>query len=170
VVKRFAVTTPEGVHGFSVGKMVAIVRKEAGGYTVTDGKAQGFAPMGSFTNNLDVADAATEEATKSAQAAMATPAPAMVQQAATQKPDTEPPIKKPKQVSEMEEAARALSVRIFRAQIERGDKGYPRSGGPLINPNTQNITPLGDDAENIEKLIATRDELATRIKAAMNNP
>lgn len=57
VTERFSVSTDTGLHGFSVGKQVRLIRIDGPNYLVTDGLTEGSAPATSFTNDLDVLDA-----------------------------------------------------------------------------------------------------------------
>jgi len=56
VTKRFMVGRSDGLHDFSVGKKVTLVRHDQDGYIVTDGAVQGRAPKESFTQNCITAD------------------------------------------------------------------------------------------------------------------
>lgn len=158
VVKRFAVSTTNGLHGFSVGKRVTIVREEPGSYIVTDGVAEGRAPTDSVTNDLDLADAAVKEGAKPIQK-LQTPAPQVAQAhsvstaAAAQQADVIAADKKRKQISEMETALQGLKSRVAKARSEREQKGYPADGGPrYYHGHNRTVVSLSQDAGNIERL------------------
>ena len=51
VVKRFSVTTADGLHGFSEGKKVTLVREEGSDLIVTDGVVEGRASKDSFSTD-----------------------------------------------------------------------------------------------------------------------
>lgn len=56
VVTAFSLKTDSGIHGFSKGKKVTLLREEGNQWVVSDGIAEAKAPKASFTNNLDVAE------------------------------------------------------------------------------------------------------------------
>ncbi|MFZ4774377.1 MAG: hypothetical protein ACOYM3_03385 [Terrimicrobiaceae bacterium] len=56
VVTAFSLKTDSGIHGFSKGKKVTLLREEGNQWVVSDGIAEAKAPKTSFTNNLDVAE------------------------------------------------------------------------------------------------------------------
>jgi hypothetical protein len=51
VVKRFSVSTADGLHGFPVGKKVTLVREEGSDLVVTDGVMEGKASKDSFSTD-----------------------------------------------------------------------------------------------------------------------
>jgi hypothetical protein len=57
VTERFSVPTDSGLHGFSVGKQVKLIRIDGSNYIVSDGQVEATAPTTSFTNDLDILDA-----------------------------------------------------------------------------------------------------------------
>jgi hypothetical protein len=61
VVRRFTVSTPQGVHAFTPGREVRFIREEPGYYVVADGEVQGRAPRLWFTRDAEEAHALREE-------------------------------------------------------------------------------------------------------------
>ena len=57
VTERFSVATDSGLHGFSPGKQVKLIRIDGANYIVSDGQIEATAPSTSFTNDLDIVDA-----------------------------------------------------------------------------------------------------------------
>jgi len=60
VVKRFTAPVEGGLHAFTPGLEVRLVRPEAGYFVVADGAAEGRAPKSWFTRDMDLADALRE--------------------------------------------------------------------------------------------------------------
>lgn len=56
VVKRFNISTKNGILGFSEGKMVTLVREDLTGYVVTDGSTEAKASKDSFSTDAGVAN------------------------------------------------------------------------------------------------------------------
>lgn len=69
VVRRFTVSTPQGVHAFTPGREVRFIREEPGYYIVADGDVQGRAPRLWFTRDVDVAAALREQRVSEEEAA-----------------------------------------------------------------------------------------------------
>ena len=63
VTERFSVATDSGLHGFSVGKQVKLIRIDGSNCIVSDGEVEGTAPATSFTNDLDILDALVSKTT-----------------------------------------------------------------------------------------------------------
>jgi len=72
VVKRFSVATADGLHGFSEGKQVTLVREEGSDLIVTDGVVEGKAPKDSFSTDRKVIEIIQKNQTISAAKVQAT--------------------------------------------------------------------------------------------------
>ena len=190
VIKRFSVTTGDGLHGFSPGKEVALVRVELDAYVVTDGIVEGKAPKDSFSVDPDAAKAvgdkhqqlqqsAQQRLNEQGQAANLQQA-ADVQQAQKDVEDKRIAQRK-QQISDIQIQLDDLGQRISKARAERSSKGFPADGGPRRSGGYYyngsyyrgyghgSITSLSTDATQIETLLSAKADLESRLRSLTRN-
>ena len=167
VVKRFSVSTDAGVHGFSVGKEVKIVKESSGGVTVSDGVAKVTTAKQNITNDLDVRDAAV--------AGDATPMPIIQNVQEEVKPRPALPIKTADQmatenrvttVAGIQRQIADLDVRISKAQKEIGEKQAQKEAAKRMRHIL--VMSLSPDAANIDHLISGKNALAAKLEDAQS--
>ncbi|MCX6969333.1 MAG: hypothetical protein NTV93_04155 [Verrucomicrobia bacterium] len=190
VIKRFSVTTEDGLHGFSPGKEVALVRVEQDAYVVTDGIVEGKAPKDSFSVNPDIAKAvgdkhqqlqqsAQQRLNEQSQAAKLQQA-AGVQQAQKDAEDKKIAQRK-QQISDIQIQLDDLSQRISKARAERSSKGFPQDGGPRRSGGYYyngsyyrgyghgSTVSLSTDATQIETLLSAKAALESQLRNLNRN-
>jgi len=184
VIKRFSVTTTDGLHGFPAGKKVKLIREEQDEYVVTDDVIEGKAPKTSFTNDLDVADAINNKQQQAQQAAQlklneqqktASEEKAVSDKNAQSDIEARNKEKKIKQISAIEVQLEELKRRISKARNERSSKGFPADGGPRYNNHhhyyyngsyhsSGTAVSLSSDASQIEQLLSAQIDLESRLR------
>ena len=181
VVKSFSKTTQDGIHGFSAGKKVTLIREEAGSYVVTDGDVEGVASKDSFTNNMDIVDSLTAKAKQQVQTIQQVGNDGKnslaAKEAANNKVMADEKAARQKEqwnqnVAARKEALNALNKRISAARSERTSKGFPADGGPRDDyyHHTHHTVTLGTDASQIETLLAAKYQIEAQIRQLGANP
>jgi hypothetical protein len=180
VIKRFSVTTSDGLHGFSPGKEVTLVREEPDIFVVTDGVVEGKASMDSFSDNPDSAKALRDKGQQ-------------LQQQAQQKLNEQNQLAKSHQIADVQQAksdieskknARIkqqiadiqiqlehLGQRISKARAERASKGFPQDGGSRRYHGYYHgdTVTLSTDASQIETLLSAKADLESRLRSLNRN-
>jgi hypothetical protein len=186
VIKRFSVTTSDGLHGFSPGKQVTLVREDQDSYVVTDGIVEGKASKDSFSDNPDTAKAvgdrhqqlqqsAQQRLNEQSQAAKLQQA-AGVQQAQKDIEDKKNAQRK-QQISDIQIQLDDLGQRISKAKAERSSKGFPADGGPRRTGGYYyngsyyrgyghgTIASLSTDATQIETLLSAKAAMESQLRS-----
>jgi hypothetical protein len=186
VIKRFSVTTSDGLHGFSPGKQVTLVREDQDSYVVTDGIVEGKASKDSFSDNPDTAKAvgdrhqqlqqsAQQRLNEQSQAAKLQQA-AGVQQAQKDIEDKKNAQRK-QQISDIQIQLDDLGQRISKAKAERSSKGFPADGGPRRTGGYYyngsyyrgyghgTIASLSTDATQIETLLSAKADMESQLRS-----
>lgn len=173
VQEEISITTEYGIRRLSAGKEVHIVREEGDMVTVKDGEFEVSAPMSNFTRDMDVRDelaAKRDQVQKIAvQTSLQKKAQFEAEQAALQRIEVATVSKQAKtqtaeQITSLKTAISEWDARISKAQRERAEKGYPRSGGKSYSGSRDRATSLSADASQIDALIATRDKLWAQLR------
>jgi hypothetical protein len=169
VLRRFTVPTADGIHGFSVGKKVTVVREDGDYYIVTDGVAEGKAPKESITDKQELVKISVVKVALP-QAAPKTQSEIQASNVASQKLlDKAESDRKRGQIQNFQTALQNMNSRIKVAQDERRSKGYPADGGSRHNEGHRNShhveASLGSDASQIENLIAERALLENQLRS-----
>jgi len=190
VIKRFSVTTADGLYGFSPGKQVTFIREEEGDYVVTDGVIEGKAPKDAFSRNFDNArvlseknqqlqESAQQKAKEQSQLAKAQQAADSLQ--AQSDSECKKHAKLKEQIAAMQTQLNDLRRRISSARAERVSKGFPenggsrRSGGYYYNGAYYDgyrhgvTVSLSTDASQIEALLSAASNMESQLRKLNNN-
>jgi endonuclease/exonuclease/phosphatase family metal-dependent hydrolase len=135
VVKRFTAPIDGGLHAFTPGLEVRLVRPEAGYFVVADGPVQGRAPKSWFTRDLDLAAALRENRLADYEAAQKLLAEG---RAAAARRD-----------EELRERAETLSETLAREEGARSPAGVAAAAAPPLQPAARS-GPLRVGAWNLE--------------------
>jgi hypothetical protein len=180
VIKRFSVTTSDGLHGFSPGKQVTLVREDQDAYVVTDGVVEGKASKDSFSDNPDTAKAVGDKHQQLQQSAQQrlieqTQAAKLHQAAGVQQAQKDVEDKKnaqrKQQISAIQIQLDDLSQRISKARAERSSKGFPEDGGSRRYHGYYHgdTVSLSTDASQIETLLSARAALESQLRNLNRN-
>lgn len=190
VIKRFSVTTEDGLHGFSPGKEVALVRAELDAYVVTDGIVAGKAPKDSFSVDPDAAKAVGDKHQQLQQSAQQRlneqgQAAKLQQAAGVQQAQKDVENKKiaqrKQQISDIQIQLDDLGQRISKARAERSSKGFPADGGPRRSGayyyngsyyrgyGHGTIASLSTDATQIETLLSAKAAMESQLRNLNRN-
>jgi hypothetical protein len=190
VIKRFSVTTSDGLHGFSPGKEVTLTREEQDVYVVTDGVVEGKAPKDSFSDNPVTAKAISDKNQQLQQSAqqklneqnqLAKSQQAAGVQQAQSDVESKKNARLKQQIADIQIQLEDLRQRIGKARAERSSKGFPQDGGSrrsgeyYYNGNYYNryrhgsTVSLSADASQIETLLSAQANLESQLRSLNRN-
>ena len=185
VLKRFSVTTADGMHGFSEGKQVTLIREEAGEYIVADGAVEGRAPKQSFTDDFNAISAMIDKNQQLQQMAQNVKAQqrqlrVAQQTKAAQQAGVDSQARaqnaKQQQIAEMGAQLEGLNLRIGKARSERASKGYPEDGGARykvlyyygyyngVYRRNDAVVSLSSEAAQIEALLDAKRQIESQLR------
>jgi hypothetical protein len=180
VIKRFSVTTSDGLHGFSPGKLVTLIREDLDSYVVTDGIVEGKASKDSFSVNPDIAKAVGDKHQQLQQSAqqrlneqsrLAKLQEAASVQQAKADDENKKIAQRKQQISDIQIQLDDLSQRISKARAERSSKGFPQDGGSRRYHGYYHgdTVSLSTDATQIETLLSAKAALESQLRNLNRN-